>query len=325
MLTTFPEPRLQLSFTGRIDSIDFTNDGSLLAVSQAFNRLAPTIFVYRVADGSCVASYGHEDEAGLDGLRCGYGARFMDGGQTLWYQVLAGRLALLYRVAAGGEPERVGEHTSQLGRSLMRDREGRRLAILGPNTEIWDLDVGGPVALLKGHDEIGSGRVQVAFADEGPGIYVLGRDPGRLVLHDLSTRQDLRSWEVPIPDGDHVAVSRSGRYFTVQGGRGGYLFDGERQIYPKVFRQLSSHYAQFPADESCVLYHSLSLSARTLPEDDSRERWGPFEISGRATCSAKAWDAEVYAWAVKDIHDRGTVLVYDLRDQGASDALAEAK
>lgn len=261
------------STAGRPTSLDFSNDGSLVAVGgYARGMTGGTLKILKTSDGSLVREYAHDAHGCLgvafviDSHDVAFLAQRQDGPVELW-------------LTSEHQPRNLGPYSNSRATSLIRDRPGRLLGVVGTSVIVWDLVKGEVVAnvLGAGNDLL----LQAAFAEERPAlIYIYGKQPGYIVKHDLRTRQDLASWAAPLghESGTQVLPSPTGRYVTAIGynASGHWIIDtttGEKiqtNYSPEDFDSL--HYA-FTVDEVALV--KLATTARAYRLADRKLIKGP--------------------------------------------------
>ena len=293
MPLVFPERWQALQLDGSATQIDFTNDGSLMAVALAGGdggASAPCIAVYRTEDGSLVASHGHGGYAGR-------GVAFT--GDHLHFGVEDARhkVTLMRVPAAGGEPARVAEyHHDEAISALARSRDGVFLAVLGAGAEVWQLELGEVVRSKQGVNR--HQPMRACFSPDSRYLYLYGTVEGQVVVLDIAEDEVVHQLPGPQPFGGAISVSPTGEHLYVVGQHtsGAFLYR-----VPAGERLLSQQYGAgmgqtMPGAFSCdgsALLHPTDLVR--LPSGEIE--FLPLASPGRGIAMTSAWEAPVVAYS----------------------------
>lgn len=88
----------RIKVPGQVTAIDFTNDGSLVAVSLITQGKAPVVRVYRTADRELVSELGKD-------LHAARGVAWGSAGTHLYYNLQTSARIELWRASSGGTSE----------------------------------------------------------------------------------------------------------------------------------------------------------------------------------------------------------------------------
>lgn len=198
-------------------ALDFAPDGKTLAAaheSWPWKKSiadAPQFVLYNPVDGRVLAEIRRKETTGLGvvfagGMLWQLVRRTEDTDSELWVSALDGR-----------ESKRLAswDMYDLDAKSLVRDPEGRFVAVAGRRTEVWDASSRKRIARFGGKERMDS---QVHFPEQAaalvpgrPWLWLYGSEPGRLVLHDFRLGTELVSWPAPYRSGRDVRVSPDGR------------------------------------------------------------------------------------------------------------------
>jgi WD40 repeat protein len=279
-------------------ALDFSNDGSLLAVAITGYQRSCSIQVYSVEDGSLVAEFG------ADALQ-GRGVAFSEDGRLLYFLVqnVEGNFDL-YKVSLnGGSPDHIAPYgIGESCHSLIRNCSGTLLAVVGNAIEVWDTEIQEVVRFIKGASQ--EKRVFAAFSADGPYIYTYGTVEGAVVQFDLAENQQLTRWQAPQPFGKQVVVSPSGEFLAAVGWgiEGVFIYNtvsGER-FQPSFYNESAiTGLFTFSFDNSLLINLSGGgANAERLLTGECIK--GPKFPRSRQAAIASAWEAPVVAYAHED-------------------------
>jgi WD40 repeat protein len=285
------------NLTGWIRSLDFSNDGALLAVGQSAEPGAPAIVLYSTADASPVAQLGQDGSAGLGVVMCGDGER-------LFYVLReeSGATAFMTAELATSRVDRIAEYgPAEDIHGLIRDASGRLIAILSDACEVWDVEQREVVRFREAQSP--RQPVHAAFSNDGTKLYASGITEGVVTLIDVNANREIGQWPSPTPYAKQVVVDRSGRYLVVVGTPpfGVFVYDtrsGDR-LLPAEFNEktFTSLYA-FAHTHPVILTKSVSPVAIDLESGELIE--GPDIATGDLSAAVTAWESPVLALAVRD-------------------------
>jgi hypothetical protein len=293
MALVFPKRWQSLQLEGSATQIDFTNDGSLMAVALAGGDgggSAPCIEVYRTEDGSRVAAYGQGGYAGR-------GVAFTGDNLHFGVEDAKHKVVLMRVPAAGGEPARVAEYDSdEAVTALARSRDGVFLAVLGAGAEVWELQLGEVVRNKEGANR--DRPVRACFSPDSRYLYLYGTVAGQVVALDVAEDEVAHQMPAPQPFGGAVSVSPSGEYLYVVGenASGAFLYRvpaGERllpQQYGEGMGQTMP--GAFSSDSSALLHPTDRVR---LPS--GKTEFLPIAGPGEGIAMASAWEAPVVAYS----------------------------
>lgn len=293
MALALPEQLQHKRLTKVVTHLDLTNDGSLLAVSLAAgDRASAFIEVYKVADGSLVASYGQNAYVGR-------GVAFIEREQNLYFLIEhAGdnHVELLRVPTAGGTPEHVADYNpDERIQALARDRDGEFLAVVGKSVEVWHTPEGQVARHRKGESS-GLG-VAACFSADGRYLYLYGTVESEILMHDIVENKEIKRWPAPAEQGRQVTVSPSGQYLAAVGwgARGVFVYDTttDQQFVPEMFNENS------PATHKCFTYDNSLLVGNAFVVNLETLDFLPMPTThrGMLTAMSSAWDAPVVAFA----------------------------
>ena len=289
----------RIMLPGQVTAIDFTNDGSLVAVSLSTQEKAPVVRVYRTADRELVAELGEEHHAAR-------GVAWGLAGKYLYYNLQTSSRIELWRAPSDGKPKMVAPYPMAQARSLVRDREGDLLAVVGDSVIVWDLRKPKPkiVAHVLGYAEDKGTPMRACFSGDSPRMFIYGTKAGKVVLHDPAEQRDLAEWEAPTELGEYLGCSSTGRYLVAVGfnNNGAWVRDTEsgKPVATESFGPDSTvlRYPVFSFDESLLVTFAMNARAYRVP---SFEMFTGPPIAGRRTWAvASAWEAPIVGFGIDD-------------------------
>lgn len=296
-----------IELPGQVVDLDFTNDGSLLAVAMLSYGKGAVIRLYSTGDLSIVEEFGEGIHIGRKtefkpGVFAGRGVAFCEGGKSLYMmmQELNGTDLRLYRAPLdGGKIEERGTFDVKTT-GLMRDASGRLLGIVGNALRIVDLSSFEAIRYIESASP--QHRIAASFAAEGPRLYIHGREERGVVLHDLTTNTDVAGWTVPFEFGAQVIASPSGRTLFVLGEhrKGALLLDTQtgQTLLPDYFDESSIYsYSAFSSGDSLFVTLLARVLGFRLPEGETVLR-GPRVNAATSTAAVAARDAPIMAFGV---------------------------
>jgi hypothetical protein len=218
-----------LKVAGKPKALDFTNDGSLLAIGlYPKSPDGPRVQVIRTQDEKVVAEFGVGAHSCVvvafadEGRRLCFLLQLNEGGVELWSS------------AIGKKPERHVPLTTAAARGLVRDGSGRLLAITGVGVTIWDSSMNAVVTAVLGDAEQAKLPMVAAFGPKEASLFIYGRVSGKIVLDDLKTATETGRWDDS--SGRHVAFTPSEKWLITFAGdaRAFRLSDEELTTAPKL-------------------------------------------------------------------------------------------
>jgi hypothetical protein len=281
--------------TGWVRSLDFSNDGELLAIGQTGRQGMPAVVVYRTADATPVAELAQDDSAGA-------GVVLSATGDRLYYALreASGAAAFLTADVASATVDRIaGYGPAEVIHDLVRDASARLVAILSDAYEVWDIAAREVVRFREA--QTASRPVQAAFSGDGRQLFTYGTTEGAAVLLDVNTNQEADRWPAPAPFGEQLVINGSGQYLALVGTapRGVFVYDirtGERAL-PAVFneRSFTTRYA-FAAGYPLLVTKHVAPVGYDLTSGAMIE--GPEMAVGDLTAIAGAWESPIVAFAI---------------------------
>jgi hypothetical protein len=307
----FPHPAVPAG--GRVFGMDLSDDGSLLAVACMPRDGSPAVKVWRTEAAALVASFGVGSSVGR-GVSAGgkvvHSPGVVFAGGELWFGLSAGADGpALWRAAPDDPPVLVGRYTPAQLESLLRSPDGRLLGIAGTSLEIRDLAANAEIVRYIGNAGTENEPLRACFSAHAASVWLYGRDPGAIVLHDLTTGEDVRRYEAPAAFGRHVAASPSGRWVLVSARRGTFLYDTVEDrrhtavgsVVVDFSTSWPGHLGVFTADDRTLVLPTSRLMAVDLGSPDLAVALGPKSPArGAAVAVAAARSAGVVAWATDD-------------------------
>jgi WD40 repeat protein len=284
--------------TPEITSLDFSNDGTLLAVSFFSARASDNIsciHVYSTADGSKVGEYG----AGS-----GRGVVFSGDGMRLYFLVQTehGQVELQSVPISGSAPERLSTYGgSEIIHSIRRDQSCSLFCVVGNATEIWNASRGEVVRFIE--SDFPNQRLNVWLNQQGTHLYAYALHESEVTRIDTSTNVEIEHWKAPKPNGQQVVVSPSERYLVAvgAGNTGVYIYDLETNMRYDSFMYDDLTFTQlflFSHDSSTLISREGPLYAQPL--SGGIPITGPELINGITTAAAASWAAPIIGYGIND-------------------------
>ena len=280
-----------------IDDIDFTNDGSLLAVA----------FV-SAGTGSGIAVMDARARAVprlVPASRMGRGVAFAAGQRLYSLADSAGGddVQLCRSDLDGGDQHVMARYTRHPNvRSLIRDQACRHVAVLGNFLEVWDVESGKVVRFREAKTP--ETVVRGAFSYDGNRLYVAGLTPGRIELFDIASDRFSTGWPAPGSyDVAHLAISSGEEYLVAvsEGMYGVSVIDlkTNQEAFPSLYnaRTFTNRYVFVQASAF------LAAPEETFEAADMASGsvvLGPPVAPGPATASASAWESPIVAFALQN-------------------------
>ncbi|MCB0167273.1 MAG: hypothetical protein KDI79_23790 [Anaerolineae bacterium] len=281
--------------TSYISAMDFTNNGSLLAVSYHPREGGNCTRVYRTADASLVGEYGSGS---------GLGVVFSGQGEHLYYLIRLeeGDCELCIVVPGKSMPSRIATYGNrEMLHALRRNFDGRFIAILGNAVEIWDMAAQEVIRFKEALNT--SVLVHAWFNRDGSHLYIYGLHDSEVTGLDVNNDVIFGSWPALTSTGKQVIVSFSEEYLVTVAGapRGVFIYHLPSNIryQPQVYNQ--DFFAQpflFSHDSSLLITLEVALRGEYLATDEVVT--GPELPVGIPSAVASAWQAPIVAYAIKD-------------------------
>lgn len=297
----------EVALPGAPLSLDFTNDGQLLACANSLEGDdGPSFHVIRVSDSATVHQYQPP------GAQRGRGVAFVNGGRELVYLFQDGNdtTHLYRRELSSRTPTLLKTYDLSIrNHAIIRDRLPRWFAVIGNQVEIWDARTNAVVRTLPGADRFAV--VQAAFSRDGKRIYVYGAVKGMVVGYDIESAGEVGRWPAPTELGAQVAVSPDERFLIASGAsyKGLFLHDlstGHRVLHDKaqirtfddkeVWRPLA-----FSHDSSLLTCLRGQVACFRLPTIEGfNVRKTGIDPALRGDAAASAWDAGIVAFGTRE-------------------------
>jgi len=282
-----------------ITGLDFSNDGSLLAVTfhpqDEHGKLSEgaCVSVYRTADSSLVAKHG---------VGFGRGVLLSGDGTQLYFaaQNAAGDVELRVVALNGGAPEQLATYSGEMIHALRRDESGQSFAVIGNAAEIWDASRREVIRFKE--SEFPDKLLQAWFSRDGSHLYLYGLHDSTITKLDIPSDRFTDSWEAPQPTGQQVIVAPSEQYLVAVGASGGvfvYNMEDDSRFEPSMYdEQAFGQPFLFSHDSSLLITLEMNLYGQPLPE--GQPITGPELRPGIPTAIASAWNTPMIAYGIKN-------------------------
>jgi hypothetical protein len=290
--STFESVRLQTRY---ITAVDFSNDGSLLAVSHVPAAGAKCLSVYRTSDAALVGEYG---------VGAGRGAAFSGDGRRVYFLLQNEQGDYEFCAAELGRerPELVARYGGgEMLHALRRDLACRFVAVLGSAVELWDM--GSRKVVRFKEPAAPYAAIQAHLSRDGSHLYVYGLRESEVVGLDVPSDTEFGSWPAPTQVGWQVVASPSEEYLVaVAAGQFGvfvYHVPSGTRFRPEVYNDDS--FAKpflFSHDGSLLITLVITLRGQPLPAGEVVA--GPELMAGPPSAVASAWEAPLVAYAIED-------------------------